>query len=97
MKLTQQPTPEDTAFALLARRIELRERDKLSMQEGWENKSQPTSQSDSPAMSISSSADATQLKEELVTKIGFGIDCFVAFIVTVAMVAIGSIAFFGGQ
>lgn len=97
MKLTQQPTPEYTAFTLLARRIELRERHNLSMREGWENQSISTSKSDSQAMGMSNSADATELKEELVAKIGFGIDCVFAFLAILAIVTIGPILFFGGQ
>ncbi|WP_199506857.1 MULTISPECIES: hypothetical protein [unclassified Psychrobacter] len=97
MKLIQQPTPEDTAFALLARRIELRERDKLFMQEGWENKSLPALESDSQAMGISESAEAAELKEEIVAKIGFGLNCFFAFLAILAVATIGPIFIFGGQ
>ena len=92
MKLTQQPTPEDTAFALLARRIELRERKKPSGKnhDGWDG-------NDSPAMGISESAEAAELKEEIVAKIGFGLNCFFAFLIVLAIVTIGPILIYGGQ
>lgn len=93
MKLIQQPTPEDTAFELLARRIELRGRKKSSAvknYDGWDG-------NDSPAMSMSESAEAAALKEEIVAKIEFGLKCVFGFLIVLAIVTIVPILVFGGQ